>query len=149
MGFERAAARAALRKSNQNVEAALEHLLQAAAAAPAAAVAAPGAAAAAAAAERNPLARMFGAAVQPLAPSAALVRSASVGSGGSSRSSGARGSVKSCGHLCELSVRCPTCCRCGDQRPALTEGTYRRYVDGSGWQNSARRDAGYCPACKR
>lgn len=56
------------------------------------------------------------------------------------------GMSKSCGHVCQMSPAIKVCCACADSRPVL--GLYPRYVDGKGWENTGRRDDGYCPACK-
>lgn len=54
---------------------------------------------------------------------------------------------KACGHNCSFSSL-DRCCACMDQRPLQREGTYPRYIDGSGWQQNGLRRDGYCPVCK-
>jgi hypothetical protein len=42
-----------------------------------------------------------------------------------------------------------TCCSCSDKRPQLREYSYPEYRDGLGFTDTAPRNAGYCPICKR
>ena len=71
-----------------------------------------------------------------------LIRSLSDPSRSSSSSA-----VKGCGHVCTPSSL-PLCCACTDRRAMQAEGTYPRYVDGTGWCDIGNRNDGYCPACK-
>ena len=41
------------------------------------------------------------------------------------------------------------CCRCGDSRPYIAEGTYPTYVEGRGWQPRGRRADLYCTFCRQ
>ena len=63
---------------------------------------------------------------------------------GNTRSAG-NGNLKSCGHVCTLSI--DKCCSCLDLRPM--QELYPVYVDGIGWQEIGHRKDGYCPVCKR
>ena len=53
--------------------------------------------------------------------------------------------LKNCRHTCQLSAGIPHCCWCSDRRP-ISNG-YKRYVDGEGWRNDAKRDQYYCMEC--
>jgi hypothetical protein len=52
-----------------------------------------------------------------------------------------------CHRVCFLPARLGMCCACIDKRPMRAEGTYPIYVDGQGWVDTGRRNAGYCPMC--
>ena len=54
-----------------------------------------------------------------------------------------------CQKQCFLPARLGRCCACLDKRPVQPEGTYPAYVDGAGWVETGRRNAGYCPLCSR
>ena len=65
----------------------------------------------------------------------------------SSRRSSSLSAIKGCGHVCTPGSL-PLCCACMDRREMQTEGTYPKYVDGTGWCDIGNRNDGYCPACK-
>ena len=65
----------------------------------------------------------------------------------SARTTSSLSRLKGCGHTCTPSSL-PSCCACMDRREMLIEGTYPRYVDGTGWCDIGNRNDGYCPECK-
>ena len=70
-----------------------------------------------------------------------------VARGQRTRIPGTNNEWKACGHACSFSSL-ENCCACMDRRPFAEDGTYPRYIDGSGWQNRGKRSDGYCPTCK-